>query len=133
MGYEIIIIEHSGFDGSTTVAVIAAIVAVLALVLNYLTIPRPFVHFAHDAGTRQVYVWNAGNADMILVSVRIVARRKGERGVVMDWEDSGILPTSKKGDSPLIYELDIGQTIEVRYVQTPFLRWRRVKKFTRDS
>jgi hypothetical protein len=121
------VIEKAGWDWSTTWAFVASGVAVLALVVNYLTIPKPQLRFDSDMGWR-VFVWNVGGADALLVFVRTVKRVDGKR-IPSTWENIGALAPSR--NEPRYFRIEAGDTVDVRDVKPPFLRWQHVKRFKR--
>ncbi len=113
----IVVVEHGGWDWSTTIAVVAALVAVAALVLNYFTIPKGRLWFDPDPEHKAVWLYNLGNDDLFGVFFRTMP----VEGSPPAWDGYGIIPPyrTKKGPGER-FTVNPGEKLQVRYSVAPF-------------
>ena len=113
----VIVIEHTGWDWSTDVAIAAALVAVLALVLNFLTIPKGRLWFDPDPDHKAVWVYNLGDGDLFSVFFRVVPTE----GAPPAWDGWGIIPPYRTKTGPgERFTVNPGEKLQVRYSVAPF-------------
>ena len=122
----VVVVEHSGWDWGTTIAVVAAGVAVLALLLNFLTIPKGRLWLDPDPAHTAVWMYNLGDGDLFNVFYRIVP----VGGSAQALESEGIVPPHRSTKSPgLRYGVNPGERLEIRYSVAPFHTLRRHRAF----
>ena len=115
----IVVIEHMGWDSGTTISVVAAVVALLALVLNFLTIPKGRLWLDLDPAGGALWMYNLGDGDAFQVFYRVVPAD----GPAPAWEPEGIVAPYRSSKVPgLRFTLKTGERFEVRYSVAP-LHW----------